>query len=87
MLTCLVPLAYLYVTVNVAGYWMVKNVYWNTQSPGFNLLNGTLSIIMLILGLIIIITSIKKWIKLWKIPQAILVKEQKEKLFKQNSGL
>ncbi len=79
MLTCLVPLAYLYVTVNVAGYWMVKNVYWNTQSPGFNLLNGTLSIIMLILGLIIIITSIKKWIKLWKIPQAILVKRAKRK--------
>ncbi len=79
MLTCLVPLAYLYVTVNVAGYWMVKNVYWNTQSPGFNLLNGTLSIIMLLLGLIIIITSIKKWIKLWRIPQAILVKRSKRK--------
>ena len=23
-LTCFIPLAYLYITVNVAGYWMIK---------------------------------------------------------------
>ncbi|MFJ8064129.1 carbon starvation protein A [Psychrobacillus sp. NPDC096426] len=73
MLTCLIPLAYLYVTVNVAGYWMVKNVYWNSASPGFNFLNGTLSVIMLILGLIILVTSIRKWLELWKLPQDVLV--------------
>ncbi|MFC5587657.1 carbon starvation protein CstA [Sporosarcina soli] len=73
MLTCLIPLAYLYVTVNVAGYWMVKNVYWNAASSGFSVLNGTLSIIMLVLGFIILIASIQKWRQLWKYPQDILV--------------
>jgi carbon starvation protein len=73
MLTCLIPLAYLYVTVNVAGYWMVKNVYWNAASAGFNALNGALSIIMLILGFIILVTSIYKWTQLWKLPQDVLV--------------
>jgi len=73
MLTCLVPLAYLYVTVYVAGFWMTKNVYLNSASPGFNVLNGVLSIVMLILGFVILITSINKWLKLTKIPQAQLV--------------
>lgn len=73
MLTCLIPLTYLYVTVNVAGYWMVKNVYWNSASPGFNFLNGTLSVIMLILGFVILVTSIRKWLQLWKLPQDVLV--------------
>ncbi|MFB7639176.1 carbon starvation CstA family protein, partial [Peribacillus butanolivorans] len=50
--TCLVPLAYLYVTVNVAGYWMVRNVYLNPESAGFSILNGVLSITMLCLGLV-----------------------------------
>lgn len=77
MLTCLVPLAYLFVTVNVAGYWMIKNVYWNPANPGFNLLNGTLSIIMLILGFIILIASINKWTQLWKLPQDVLVERAK----------
>lgn len=72
--TCLVPLAYLYVTVNVAGYWMVKNVYLNPDSAGFSILNGILSITMLILGLIILIAALKKWRELWKIPQAELLK-------------
>lgn len=58
-LTCFIPLVYLYVTVNVAGYWMIKNVYWNSAAAGYNVLNGVLSIIMLILGLIIVITAIK----------------------------
>ncbi|MFS0598858.1 carbon starvation protein CstA [Peribacillus frigoritolerans] len=74
MWTCLVPLAYLYVTVNVAGYWMVKNVYLNPDSAGFSILNGALSITMLILGLIILVAALKKWRELWKIPQAELLK-------------
>ncbi|MCM3766683.1 carbon starvation protein A [Neobacillus niacini] len=73
MLTCLIPLAYLFVTVMTAGYWMVKNVYFNSANPGFNVLNGVLSIIMLILGVVILVTSIMKWTKLWKIPQDVLV--------------
>ncbi|MEH7387157.1 carbon starvation protein A [Bacillus sp. JJ1521] len=75
MLTCLVPLAYLYVTVNVAGYWMVTNVYLNPENAGHNVLNGILSIVMLILGFVILVTSIAKWMKLWKIPQHILVEQ------------
>ncbi|AXI10901.1 carbon starvation protein A [Oceanobacillus zhaokaii] len=80
MLTCLIPLAYLYVTVNAAGYWMVKNVYLNAENAGFNVLNGVLSIIMLILGFVILITSIMKWIKLWKIPQHVLVEQSKNEV-------
>lgn len=72
MLTCLIPLAYLYVTVNYAGYWMVKNVYLNEAAAGYSILNATLSIIMLILGLIIIIAAIQKWTQLWRTPQAEL---------------
>ncbi|MFJ5758541.1 carbon starvation protein A [Neobacillus sp. NPDC093182] len=78
MLTCLIPLAYLFVTVMTAGYWMIKNVYFNVDNAGFSVLNGILSIIMLILGIVIMVASINKWIKLWKIPQNILV-EQSEK--------
>lgn len=70
-LTCLIPLVYLYVTVNVAGYWMIKNVYWNSAAAGYNFLNGILSVIMLILGLIIVITAIKKWTELWQSPRFI----------------
>ncbi|MFE3891052.1 carbon starvation protein CstA [Priestia sp. YIM B13446] len=72
MLTCLIPLAYLYVTVNYAGYWMVKNVYLNEAAAGYSILNATLSIIMLILGLIIMIAAIQKWMQLWRTPQAEL---------------
>ncbi|MFJ5717377.1 carbon starvation protein A [Neobacillus sp. NPDC093127] len=80
MLTCLIPLAYLFVTVMVAGYWMVKNVYLNVANPGYNVLNGILSIIMLILGIVIMVTSIAKWIKLWKIPQDVLVKNSEQEV-------
>lgn len=72
MLTCLVPLAYLYVTVNAAGIWMTKNVYLNPASAGHSVLNGVLSIIMLILGLIILVTSVMKWITIWRTPEAEL---------------
>ncbi len=71
-LTCFIPLAYLYVTVNVAGYWMIKNVYWNPAAAGFNMLNGILSVIMLMLGLLIVITAFKKWAQLWKSPKFLL---------------
>ncbi|MBP3040305.1 carbon starvation protein CstA [Bacillaceae bacterium Marseille-Q3522] len=66
MLTCLIPLAYLFVTVMYAGYWMIMNVYLNPAAIGYNILNGILSIIMLILGMVIMVSAIKKWITLWK---------------------
>jgi len=69
MLTCLIPMAYLYVTVNYAGIWMVKNVYFNPDAAGYNILNGILSIIMLILGVIIIVTATSKWLKMWNAPR------------------
>ncbi|ASF29682.1 MULTISPECIES: carbon starvation protein CstA [Bacillus amyloliquefaciens group] len=72
MLTCLIPLAYLYVTVNYAGYWMVRYVYLNPEAAGYNVLNGVLSIIMLILGLVIIIAAVKKWANVWRDPSARL---------------
>lgn len=75
MLTCLIPLAYLYITVNVAGYWMIKNVYLNPAAAGYNLLNGVLSVIMLILGLVIMVTAIKNWITTWNSPRVIIESE------------
>ncbi|MFY0761708.1 carbon starvation protein CstA [Metabacillus dongyingensis] len=74
MLTCLIPLAYLYVTVNYAGYWMIKNVYLNSAAPGYSVLNATLSIIMLILGIIIMVAAVKKWLENWNSPRAQLAK-------------
>ncbi|MEH7725884.1 carbon starvation protein CstA [Bacillus altitudinis] len=68
MLTCLIPLAYLYVTVNYAGYWMVANVYLNPEASGYSVLNAVLSIIMLILGFVIIVFAVKKWIEIWRDP-------------------
>jgi carbon starvation protein len=75
MLTCLIPLAYLYVTVNYAGYWMVKNVYLNGAAAGYSILNAALSVIMLVLGFIIIVTAIKNWIETWNNPVEALQKE------------
>lgn len=72
MLTCLVPLAYLLATVNYAGYWMVKNVYLNPEAAGYSVLNASLSVIMLTLGLIITITAIKKWIGMWNSPRGLM---------------
>ncbi|TNH43900.1 carbon starvation CstA family protein [Photorhabdus luminescens] len=66
MLTCLVPLTYLYVTVNYAAYWMVKHVYFNPAAKGFNIFNGTISIVMVILGVVITVSSIMQWLKLWR---------------------
>ncbi|NLS40681.1 carbon starvation protein A [Bacillus subtilis] len=68
ILTCLIPLAYLYVTVNYAGYWMVRHVYLNPEAAGYSVLNGVLSIIMLVLGFIIIVAAVKKWAQMWRDP-------------------
>lgn len=68
ILTCLIPLAYLYVTVNYAGYWMVNHVYLNPEAAGYSVLNGVLSIIMLVLGFIIIVAAVKKWAQMWRDP-------------------
>lgn len=70
-LTCFIPLVYLYITVNVAGFWMVKNVYWNSAAGGFNVLNGILSCIMLALGIVIIIASAMKWKQQWQDPRFV----------------
>lgn len=78
-LTCIVPLVYLYVTVNYAGYWMIKNVYWNSASAGYKPLNGILSVIMLALGLVVVILAIKKWVELWKSPRFEKVTESQTK--------
>jgi len=77
VLTCIIPLVYLYITVNVAGIWMVKNVYWNSAAAGYSVLNGILSITMLILGLIIVITALKSWIQLWNSPRFLRQKVAK----------
>ncbi|TYS36513.1 carbon starvation protein CstA [Bacillus pumilus] len=68
MLTCLIPLAYLYVTVNYAGYWMVANVYLNPEASGYSVLNAVLSMVMLILGFVIIVFAVKKWVEIWRDP-------------------
>lgn len=67
-LTCLIPLAYLFVTVQYAGYWMIKNVYFNPAAKGYNLFNGAISIIMLVLGIIILISAMRKWKELLSKP-------------------
>jgi carbon starvation protein len=60
-LICVVPMVYLYITVNMAGYWMITNVYLNSASAGYSLLNGILSIIMLVLGVVILVAALFKW--------------------------
>lgn len=61
VLTCLIPLVYLYVTVNYAGYWMIANVYFNKASKGFNIFNGSISIVMLALGVAIMVSAALRW--------------------------
>jgi carbon starvation protein len=61
MLTCLIPLAYLFVTVNYAGYWMIANVYLNEAAKGYNPVNAILSIIMMVLGVIVLVSALFKW--------------------------
>ena len=59
-LTCLIQLAYLFVTVQYAGYWMISNVYFNPAAKGYNIFNGCISIVMLALGVIILISALRK---------------------------
>jgi carbon starvation protein len=65
-LTCLIPLAYLFVTVNYAGYWMITNVYLNAATKGYSLFNAVIASAMMILGFIILFASLKRWAELWK---------------------
>ncbi len=67
MLTCLIPLAYLFVTVNYAGYWMIANVYLNPLAKGYNVFNAGISVIMLTLGVVILIAALRKWAELLRV--------------------
>jgi carbon starvation protein len=40
---------------------MIKNVYFNPVAKGYNIFNGCISIIMLVLGIIILISAMRKW--------------------------
>ncbi|WP_034384474.1 carbon starvation protein A [Deinococcus sp. YIM 77859] len=71
MLTCLLPLAYLYVTVNVAGVWMIRNVYL-APGAGHSVLNAVLSITMLVLGAVILLIAMHDWWKTLRRPQMTL---------------
>ncbi|MDP4102003.1 MAG: hypothetical protein Q8915_12755, partial [Bacillota bacterium] len=42
--------------------------YLNPEAAGYSVLNGVLSIIMLVLGFIIIVAAVKKWAQMWKDP-------------------
>ncbi|GAA0578104.1 carbon starvation CstA family protein [Rhizomicrobium electricum] len=64
MLTCLIPLAYLFVTVYTAGIWMVRHVYLNPAAKGYNVFNGSITIIELVLGAVILIAALGRWIKM-----------------------
>jgi len=61
MLTCLIPLIYLYITVNVAGYWMVMHVYLNPVAKGYSVFNAGISVFMLVLGFVILVSALAKW--------------------------
>ncbi len=61
MLTCLIPLAYLFVTVYTAGFWMMTHVYLNPAAKGYNLFNGAITITELVLGAAILIAALRKW--------------------------
>lgn len=65
-LTCLIPLAYLFVTVNYAGYWMISNVYLAAGTKGYNLFNAVIASSMMVLGFVIMAASVKRWVVLWK---------------------
>ena len=62
MLTCLIPLAYLFVTVYTAGIWMMGHVYLNPAAKGYSLFNGAITGIELVLGAVILIAALPKWL-------------------------
>ncbi len=72
-LTCLIPLLYLYVTVNYAGYWMITRVYFNSAAKGYNPFNGVLSIVMLVLSVVIMVTAIMRWKVLMQRPLSLAI--------------
>ncbi|WP_215778851.1 carbon starvation protein A [Paludibacterium sp. B53371] len=77
MLTCLVPLAYLYVTVNYAGFWMISHVYLNPAAKGYSVFNATISAIMLVLGVVILISALGKWKQLLaRDPKGVRLQQQ-----------
>lgn len=39
---------------------MVKHVYFNLQATGYNLFNGMISIIMLVQGMVILLSALRK---------------------------
>jgi len=61
MLTCLAPLAYLFVTVYIAGTWMTVHVYLNPAAKGYSLFNGAVTITELVLGAVILLAALRKW--------------------------
>jgi carbon starvation protein len=63
MLTCLIPLGYLFVTVDTAGIWMVRHIYLNPAAKGFNLFNGAITLVELALGAVILLAALVRWIK------------------------
>lgn len=71
-LTCLIPLAYLYVTVNYAACWMAINVYFNSEAKGFNLFNGVITVVMVILGVVILLASLRRWSQLWQTRETVI---------------
>ncbi|NKD54887.1 MULTISPECIES: carbon starvation protein A [unclassified Haematospirillum] len=70
VLTCLVPLAYLFVTVNYAAFWMIENVYLNEMARGYSPFNAGLSLIMMGLGVVILISAIGKWAEMLRAAKA-----------------
>jgi len=80
MLTCLLPLSYLFVTVNYAGYWMITHVYLNPAAKGYNPFNGLISAIMLVLGALILISAVRTWARLWQQRKAGVISTEQPKL-------
>jgi len=63
MLTCLVPLAYLFVTVYTAGIWMIRHIYLNPAAKGYNPFNGSITVIELVLGAVILAAALPHWLR------------------------
>jgi len=70
MLTCLVPLGYLFVTVTAAGVWMMLHVYLNPAAKGYNVFNGAITAVELALGTVILLSALPRWRRLAR-PAAI----------------
>ena len=51
-------------------------MYFNSAAKGYNIFNGTISIIMMVLGVIILISALRKWRELWSVRGKELRAEQ-----------